>query len=36
LYYITLLFNIFKIVNTEKKNCFLKLCLDGLENPRQN
>jgi hypothetical protein len=33
--YILLFFTIFKIVNTDKIY-FLKLCLDGLENERQN
>jgi hypothetical protein len=28
--------SIFKIENTEKKNYFLKLCFDGLENRRHN
>jgi hypothetical protein len=35
LYCIMLFFTIFKIANIEK-NCFLKLCLDGIENLRQN
>jgi hypothetical protein len=35
LYYILLFFTMFKIANTEKI-CFLKLCLDGLENLRLN
>jgi hypothetical protein len=35
LYYIILLFTIFKIINSEKIY-FLKLCLDGLQDPRQN
>jgi hypothetical protein len=34
-YYILLLFTIFKIVNTDKFYS-LKLCLDGLENLKQN
>jgi hypothetical protein len=39
LYYILLFFIIFKIANTEKiyfEIYFLKLCLDSLENLRQN
>jgi hypothetical protein len=35
LYFIILFFTILKIVNIKKK-LFLKLCLDGLENLRQN
>jgi hypothetical protein len=35
LYYIMLFFTIFEIANTEEI-CFLKLCFDYLENPRQN
>jgi hypothetical protein len=35
LYYIILLFIVFKIMNT-KKIYFLKLCLDGLKNLKHN
>jgi hypothetical protein len=36
LYSSILIFTIFKIANTAKKICFLKLFLDGLKNLKQN